>query len=163
MTLLNVEAWQQVGIVVDNFDRALVAHAESIPHASWSIYTYSADVFAERTFHGEPGSFAMRIALSDTWPQIELIEPLEGPSIYEGHRGIHHLGVYVASLSDSVHAMNAEGFDPIQSGRGYGMCGDGGFAYFDTTDHLNTIVEAIEKPAVRRRPDYVLWGRPARD
>jgi catechol 2,3-dioxygenase-like lactoylglutathione lyase family enzyme len=100
----------------------------------------------------------MQIALSDTSPQIELIEPLEGPSIYDGWLGIHHVGLYVPSLAESIASMQAQGFEPIQTGTGYGATGDGGFAYFDTTRQLAMIIEAIERPAVRREPDFVLRG-----
>jgi hypothetical protein len=44
------------------------------------------------------------------------------------------------------------GYQPIQRGEGYGVDGDGAFAYFDTTNALGVIIELIELPKQRRPP-----------
>lgn len=105
----------------------------------------------------------MRLALSDTSPQIELIEPLHGPNIYEEWlerhgAGFHHVGTFVPSLDRAIDAMSGLGYELIQSGRGYGADGDGGFAYFDTTNDLGIITEVLEIPATRRQPQAI-WNR----
>ena len=41
----------------------------------------------------------------------------------------------------------------IQSGRGYGVRGDGAFAYFATADRLSTLIELIQLPQERYPPD----------
>lgn len=51
--------------------------------------------------------------------------------------------------------MRRAGYDVLQSGRGYGLDGDGGYAYFDTERDFEVIVEAIEVPKRRREPDFV--------
>jgi hypothetical protein len=51
--------------------------------------------------------------------------------------------------------MQALGYEVIQSGRGYGVEGDGAFAYFSTSDRLATLVELIQLPAQRYPPDGV--------
>ena len=40
-----------------------------------------------------------------------------------------------------------------RAARGYGLDGDGGFAYLDTIDDVGMIVELIEFPARRREPE----------
>jgi methylmalonyl-CoA/ethylmalonyl-CoA epimerase len=102
-------------------------------------------------YRGEPAVFAIRLAFSSTTPQLELIQPLAGPSIYDewlaSHSyGMHHLGVVVSSLTDAIAEMRAVGYEVIQSGAGYGPAGDGGHAYFDTADALGYLLEAIEPP-----------------
>lgn len=44
------------------------------------------------------------------------------------------------------------GYRVTQTARGYGLNGDGGFAYFDTERDLGVVVEAIEVPVARRPP-----------
>jgi methylmalonyl-CoA/ethylmalonyl-CoA epimerase len=41
----------------------------------------------------------------------------------------------------------------IQSGRGYGRWGDGGYAYLDTEESLGMILELIEVPRERVPPE----------
>ena len=45
-----------------------------------------------------------------------------------------------------------------QTGGGYGLDGDGGYAYFDTVASFGVILELIEVPKRRREPDFV-WPR----
>jgi methylmalonyl-CoA/ethylmalonyl-CoA epimerase len=113
---------------------------------------------AESSFRGAPGSFAMRLALAGSNPQIELIQPLSGPSLYhewlaERGEGLHHLGMRVGDLAAAVGELERSGHRVLQSGRGYGQDGDGGFAYLDTTAELGVVLELIEAPAVRRPPE----------
>jgi hypothetical protein len=51
--------------------------------------------------------------------------------------------------------MQALGYEMIQSGRGYGVDGDGAFAYFATADRLSTLIELIQLPQRRYPPDAV--------
>jgi hypothetical protein len=97
----------------------------------------------------------MHIAMGGSNPQIELIQPLAGPSIYhefteQGRTGLHHLGVFVDNLDAAITLMEEAGYRVTQTARGYGQGGDGGFAYFDTDRDLGVVVEAIEIPAIRR-------------
>jgi hypothetical protein len=51
--------------------------------------------------------------------------------------------------------MERIGYRLLQAGIGHGLHGDGGFAYFDTEPDLGVILEAIERPAERRKPDFI--------
>ena len=110
----------------------------------------------------------MRLALAGAGPQIELIEPLTGPSLYhewldEHGEGLHHIGMRVPDLQAGIRDMAERGWDVLQSGRGYGLDGDGGFAYLDTTaEDLGVILELIEVPARRREPEAVVDANPER-
>jgi methylmalonyl-CoA/ethylmalonyl-CoA epimerase len=97
----------------------------------------------------------MRLALCGSEPQLELIENLHGQSIYterlqEQGLGVHHLGWYVEDISTAINVLANVGIQAIQSGRGLGLDGDGGFAYYQIPG-VDTSVELIEVPR-RRRP-----------
>lgn len=100
----------------------------------------------------------MRVALRGSGPQVELIEPLSGPTIYDewitrrGY-GLHHLGFWVRQLDDAITQMALAGFPLLQAGWGTGADGTGGFAYFDTEAIYGYILEAIEVPRARRSPE----------
>ncbi len=157
----------QIGILVDDLDAALAgfgAPAHVAP--AWRIWTYGPAILREQTLRGEPAAFSMRLALGGAGPQLELIESLTGPSLYEewraeGRSGLHHVGFYVPDLRASIAEMEAAGYPLLMSGLGHGLDGTGGFAYFDTTAAIGYIVEAIEVPRERRPPEATWPGRGA--
>jgi hypothetical protein len=99
--------------------------------------------------------FRMRAAFAMTDNiQLEIIESLDGPNIYEeflaGHgEGVHHFGVRVPDLRASVAEMESRGYVVIQAGYGTGTQGEGGFAYFETDGPLGALIELIELPRQR--------------
>jgi catechol 2,3-dioxygenase-like lactoylglutathione lyase family enzyme len=156
----------QIGILVPDLDGALRAYGAFGTIESWSIYTYGPPTVPSLRYRDGPGRFSVRIALGGRAPQIELMQPIEGPSLYdewiaERGYGLHHLGFFVPSLDVAVAAMTDAGFAVLQRGSGYGLDGDGGFAYFDTADLASVILEAIEVPTRRRTPEATWPGRPA--
>jgi hypothetical protein len=103
----------------------------------------------------------MRIALA--WVNalcIELIEIGGGDSIYrefvaQRGYGLHHLGVVVEDARAAVAQAEGAGFPVIQDGTGYGLEGDGHFAYLDTEAQLGVIVELMELPKMRVPPERI--------
>lgn len=140
----------QLGVLVPALD-AVHPWSSLLAAEEWAVYRYGPHNLSAQSYRGEPASFSMRIALSPTTPEIELIEAQDGPSIYHdwiaehGH-GLHHLGYVVDSIAALAPEFERRGFALIQSGHGFGLDGDGGFAYFDTLAELGTIVELIELP-----------------
>jgi catechol 2,3-dioxygenase-like lactoylglutathione lyase family enzyme len=154
----------QVGIIVPDLDEAVAAYTRRLGLNDWMGYVYGPESVQNFTYRGKPTDYAIKIALAGEHPQIELVEPpAETPNLYaewvdtRGY-GLQHLGFIVQCLSDAVEHMTGLGFEVIQQGSGYGLDGDGGFAYFDTVEHLGVLVEAIERPARRRLPDMT-WPR----
>jgi methylmalonyl-CoA/ethylmalonyl-CoA epimerase len=148
----------QVGIVVRDLDEALERYTGEWGVGPWRCWTYGPATVPDLGYRGERGEYEMRIALWGESPQVELIEPVRGPSIYhewldEHGEGLHHLAVHVESLDEALGEMSASGHEPVQWGRGYGTNGDGGFAYFDTRPLLATYLELIEIPSVRTPPE----------
>ncbi|ADB50696.1 conserved hypothetical protein [Conexibacter woesei DSM 14684] len=154
----------QIGIVVHDLDRALARYERALGGGPWRIWTYGPRNVPRLTYRGADAAFEMRVALSSSVPQIELIEAISGPSIYtewlDRHgEGLHHLGMFEEDVDGGIARMAAQGFDLMQSGRGYGRDGDGGFLYFDTAAELGVILELIEVPARRRTPEAI-WPLP---
>jgi catechol 2,3-dioxygenase-like lactoylglutathione lyase family enzyme len=152
----------QIGIVVPDLDEALATHTELWPGHSWSCFEHGPATIPRMTVRGRAATYAFRAAFGTQSPQIELIQPLGGPSHYDewleaGRTGVHHLGFVVTSLDEVLTEMDSRGLQPIQEGAGFGLDGDGAFAYFDTTDSLGVVVEAIQRPRRRAEPDGV-WS-----
>src|SRR5689334_10031893 len=128
----------QVAVVVRDLDAAMERYWTRHGVGPWDVYTYGPHRLAEMTFRGESRPYVMKLALAfvgDT--MYELIESVEGPSIYDEHlaahgEGLHHLGYYVDDIDEAIAAMAARGYALLQSGRGFGQDGDGAYAYFDT-------------------------------
>ena len=59
----------------------------------------------------------------------------------------------VEDFDGEVARFQALGYELIESGRGYGAAGDGGFAYFDTTADLGLILELVAIPRDRIPPE----------
>lgn len=154
MEVASVRRIGQIGILVPSMAPAIRTWSQALGSNDWMVFTYGRDHMSEMTYMETPGNFTMRVALIGRDPQIELIESLTGPNIYEDWAalhgfGLHHLGFYVDSIKDAVAAAQGAGIRILQSGYGYGVHGDGGFAYLDTEASLGVIFEAIEIPSVR--------------
>jgi methylmalonyl-CoA/ethylmalonyl-CoA epimerase len=125
----------------------------------WNVWTFDDRLLRTMSYHGDPGSYAARVALCSVGPlTYELIESLRGPSIYEGFlggraAGQHHLGYYVSDIDTAVEALTRRGFPLVQTGAGFGVDGDGAFAYFDTRDAFGCYLEAIESPRALPPPE----------
>ncbi len=144
----------QIGIIVHDLEVAIERYSRIFACTRWIVYTYGPDNVQDLTFRGGEGHFKMRLALADSDPQVELIQPLEGPSLYHEHgEGLHHIGMRVPDLDEGIRER---GYPVLQSGRGYGLDGDGGFAYLDTEKDLGVILELIEVPQRRREPEAVV-------
>ncbi len=152
----------QVALVVPDLDATVRAYADRLGLRPWSVYTYGPPVVQEMTYRGRRQDYRMRLAFARCGElQLEVIQPLAGPSIYDEflarqpEGGLHHVAVLVPNLDAAVQAMETQGFAMIQSGRGYGVHGDGGYAYFQMPGPLAAILELIELPSERRPPERV--------
>jgi methylmalonyl-CoA/ethylmalonyl-CoA epimerase len=160
LALLDGRGPSQIGILVDDLEAALERYDSLWGGGPWRCYRYGTDTIPWLTYGGRPGAYSIRIAINATTPQVELIHPIAGPSIYDEWierrgLGLHHLGFWVDSLEEAIASMGTAGYAVTQSGGGYGLDGDGGYAYFDTEPDFGVVLEAIEVPKRRREPDYV--------
>jgi methylmalonyl-CoA/ethylmalonyl-CoA epimerase len=149
----------QIALVVRDLDAAVRRYWETLGVGPWRMYTYGRPLVREMTYRGRAQEYRMRLALAQVGSLvIELLQPLSGDNIYVEHldrkgEGLHHVGVFVPSFDEAVAEAQRQGFAVLQSGRGYGRHGDGGFAYLDTEALLGVIVELIEVPRERVPPE----------
>jgi methylmalonyl-CoA/ethylmalonyl-CoA epimerase len=143
----------QVGIVVEDIERAIDGHARllGLADAAWRRADFGPHSVEKLWVRGEPAEFSIRLGFAGEHPELELIEPVSGPSIYrewldERGEGLHHLAVVVTSLADATSAMEDAGFAVLQAGTGFAPAGRGGFAYYDTAAALGYLIEAVELP-----------------
>lgn len=151
--------FHQVAYVVTDLDESVRHWADVLGVGPWSVWTMGPDVVTEALYHGAPARFGFRHALA--WSgsvQIELVEPFEGPSIFDDQLTAHGPGLnHIGRLADDHAAASAElverGFTPLQSAT-FGASGDGRFAYF-ASPNGDSIVELIHPPTRRFTPDYI--------
>ncbi len=151
----------QVGVIVPDLDRAVEQYWRLFGIGPWHIYTYGRPLVRHMTYHGQPANYRMRLALG--WLgslRIELIEPLEGESVYaefvraHGY-GVHHWGVLVEDMGIALAQARAAGLEMTMDGAGFGLDGDGHYAYLDTENVLGVTIELIQRPKRRVPPERV--------
>jgi catechol 2,3-dioxygenase-like lactoylglutathione lyase family enzyme len=155
------EGVAQVAIVVPDLEAAVEQYWSLFGIGPWHFYTYGKPLVRRMTYHGRPSEYKMRIALSYLGPlRIELIEPLEGDTVYadfvaEHGYGVHHFGLLVEDMAQALDKAEAAGLSMIQDGAGFGRDGDGHYAYLDTEKQLGVMLELIERPQGRVEPEKV--------
>lgn len=151
----------QVAIVVEDLDRAVENYYRLFGIGPWHFYTYGKPLVKRMSYHGEEGEYRMRIALSYLGSmRIELIEPLEGDTVYadfvrEHGYGVHHLGLLVENMGEAIARAQDAGLSMIQDGSGFGLDGDGHYAYLDTEEAIGVTLELIERPKGRMEPEKI--------
>jgi methylmalonyl-CoA/ethylmalonyl-CoA epimerase len=151
----------QVGFVVKDLEASVEAWYRLFGIGPWHFYTYGKPLVNRMSRHGRPAEYRMRVALSWLGPlRIELIQPLEGDTVYEDFvrehgYGLHHLGVLVTDMRGSLAQADTAGLAMTMDGAGFGRGGDGHYAYLDTEGRLGTTIELIQRPKERMEPEKV--------
>jgi len=149
----------QIAFVVADLDAVVERYARIFGIGEWVFYTYAAPLLSYMTYHGRPADYAMRLALSYFGPnRVELIEPLRGPSVYHDFvaahgYGVQHFGIVVPDIATALAEARAAGIRVLMEGAGFGLDGDGHFAYLDTEGDFGVTYELIERPARRVEPE----------
>jgi catechol 2,3-dioxygenase-like lactoylglutathione lyase family enzyme len=141
----------QVGIVVASLDEAVARYSALFGYSTWRRAEFGPGDVARMTLRGADAQYRMRLAFAGSAPELELIEPAGGESLYrewlaERGEGLHHLAVAVTSLDETIAAFERAGYPNLQSGHGFAPAGSGGYAYFDTRAELGFVLEAVELP-----------------
>ncbi len=151
----------QICIIVPDLEEAVENFWHVFGVGPWHFYTYGKPLVRRMTRYGEPTEYKMRVALSYIGSmRVELIEPLEGDTVYaefvrEHGYGVHHLGVLVEDMAEALARAEAAGFAMTQDGAGFGPDDDGHYAYLDTEEAIGTTIELIERPRRRHPPEKV--------
>ena len=156
----------QVAILVPDLMEAIKHFYEDWGVGPWKIFTYGKPTCKETTYYGKPADYQMRLGLSMAGPmRFELIQPLSGDSIYadfiaEHGYGVHHFGLLVDDMPTAMADARAAGYEVIMDGSGFGLKGDGHYAYLDTEDKLYVTLELIDQPKERQTPEAIYPPKP---
>jgi catechol 2,3-dioxygenase-like lactoylglutathione lyase family enzyme len=151
----------QVGFVVEDLDATVESWSRLFGIGPWHFYTYGRPLVKRMTYRGKPAEYRMRLALANVGPlRIELIQPLEGDTVYaefvrEHGYGMHHVGLLTDDIEASLAQAREAGIEMTMDGSGFGKDGDGRYAYLDTEDALGTTIELIQRPKGRVPPEKV--------
>ncbi|MFO7535280.1 MAG: VOC family protein [Kiritimatiellia bacterium] len=161
MNAFELDNIAQIAIIVPDLDAAVKNYWERFKVGPWHFYTYGKPLVKRMTRNGSPSEYRMRVALANVGAmRIELIEPLEGDTVYaefvkkHGY-GVHHVGVLTDNMNASLAAANRADLRMTQDGAGFGPDDDGHYAYLDTEELIGTTIELIERPKRRAPPEKV--------
>jgi catechol 2,3-dioxygenase-like lactoylglutathione lyase family enzyme len=151
----------QVAMIVRNLDQTIENYWVDLGIGPWSIYTYGKPLVRQMSYHGQQSDYKMRMAIASLGQmQLELIEILEGDTIYADYvkdhgYGIHHIQFLVDNVQSALAEVEAAGFKVIQDGSGFGMDGDGYFGYLDTEEKFGVTIELVSRPKTRVEPEKI--------
>ena len=152
----------QIALVTPNLDETIKDYGTKFNIKDWEIYYYGPNILTLMKYKGENSSYNLKIGLTYFGQtRMEFIQPLEGKSIHMDYLnkhqyGVQHLGIYVDNINKEIEIAKSEGIDIIMEGAGFGLDGDGHFAYLDTLEDFGIIYEIIERPKKKKQPAYIL-------
>lgn len=135
----------QVALVVNDIEKTSRAFADllgvSVP--AWSL-TDPVDQ-AHTSYQGQSTPAQAKLAFFDLGgAQLELIEPVGGPSVWrdflEKHgEGVQHIAFQVKDMDEAVSRLAGDGMPLVQSGDFTGGC----YAYIDSVPQLGVMLELL--------------------
>jgi methylmalonyl-CoA/ethylmalonyl-CoA epimerase len=147
----------QLCVVTTDLDRAIGIWSDKYGVGPWHVFTLDSSQM-ESTVHGRPAELGMRIAVTQFTPnmQLELIQPLDGNSIYAesltthgGRDHVHHIKCDNADHDATIAHFRSIGVEAAQSGK----LGELRYAYFDTEDDLGFAIEITARPDAWTLPE----------
>jgi methylmalonyl-CoA/ethylmalonyl-CoA epimerase len=136
---------RQLGIVVRDLQKAVDNYWEKLGIGPWMSMRIEPPLLRDLTLRGKLVEASMMAAIAQSGSiQLELIQPLEGPSIWkefleERGGGIHHVQSLDQDPEAALATFREMGVEVLMSGR----IGDNIFYYMDTEPLLGTIYELI--------------------
>jgi catechol 2,3-dioxygenase-like lactoylglutathione lyase family enzyme len=138
----------QVAIVVENLERVAENYRTILGIGPWAIYNWEAPLVYSRKYRGQVAWAREKIALVQVGGvQLELVQPVEGPSIYadwlkEHGEGLHHINFLVDDVDEAEAILAEQGFPSLQSGKFGPKEQKGAYDYIDIKP-LRTIWEPV--------------------
>ena len=138
----------QIALVVENLETVAENYWNILGIGPWAIFKWQAPLVYDRKYHGKTVWAKEKIALAQVGDvQLELVQPVEGPSIYrdwlEQHgEGLHHMNFLVDDVDAAAEVLVGEGFPSLQSGKFGPQEQKGAYNYFDIPP-LRTIWEPV--------------------
>ena len=148
----------RVPVVVKDLKKTMENYHRVMGWGPWSVYEHRPPVLHHTEVRGKPVKYTMLGAEVHCDPiDFEILQPLEGPSIYkeflkEKGEGLHH--VSVVNPAEDVHRALAEfkkaGIEVLMSGRLEGI----EFYYMATDPVLKMVAETVSGHAISLKPSY---------
>jgi methylmalonyl-CoA/ethylmalonyl-CoA epimerase len=156
----------QIGAVVEDLDQTIKALTEVFAIGPFRVVEWPPTdrTDMQRYYYGEPADFTARMAFTEIGPvELELIQPVEGQSIWadflrEHGPGIHHIRFNTYDMA-SVQGYLA------QNGVGVAQCGSGirpgtSWANFDTQALVGFTIEVMQAlPGTDGRTPKIVDGK----
>jgi methylmalonyl-CoA/ethylmalonyl-CoA epimerase len=151
----------QIAVVTRDLDKTMKAYHEAFGWGPWNVYEHVPPKLHHTHLRGKPVSFSMLGAECDVNGVIfELIQPLDGPSIYkewldEHGEGVQHIACMTHSQDESDELKRrfaASGAKVLMGGR-IGETIE--FYYLDTQPMLKFILESGSGHAIDLVPSRV--------
>jgi methylmalonyl-CoA/ethylmalonyl-CoA epimerase len=151
----------QVALVVNDLEKTMEQYTKLLGWGPWNVYRHEPPRLHDTAIRGKSVEYTMLGAETHVGDiGFELLQPLEGPSIYkewlEQHgEGLHHMAVMLHNFEESTKLKRrfAEvGVSVLMGGRiGHTI----EFYYLDTEPTLKLILESGSGHAIDLVPDYV--------
>ena len=152
----------QVAMVVHDLDATMKMLNETLGWGPWNVYEHVPPKLHHTHLRGEDVAFSMLGAECEVQPGLvfELVQPLDGPSIYkewleEHGEGVQHIACMMHSQGDSdafKRDWEARGARVLMGGR----IGDTiEFYYLDTEPMLKFVLESGSGHAIDLTPSRV--------
>lgn len=140
------ETVAQIAIIVNDIDQACERYAAvfGIDRPEWFL-TESADQSQIR-YQGQPTQARAKLAfIQFANLTLELIEPVDGPSVWRDHlercgESVHHIAFIVDGMQQTVADFAERGLPMVQKGEYPG----GRYAYLAAADKLGMDIELLE-------------------
>jgi methylmalonyl-CoA/ethylmalonyl-CoA epimerase len=110
----------QLAIVVKDLEKVAENYWNILGIGPWAIFNWEAPLVYDRKYHGETVWAREKIALAQVGDvQLELVQPVEGASIYkdwldEHGEGLHHMNFLVDDVDAAAEILTKEGFLSLQ-------------------------------------------------
>ena len=136
----------QVAFVVHDIEEMSRRYAAVFGLPVPEIVVTAPGLEANQTYHGEPSDARCKLAFIRLGQvEIELIQPLGGPSTWQDAldkhgQGFHHIAFWVEGMQRTVDFLGSQGLEMVQRGDFEG----GQFAYIDAEDRLGLTIELLE-------------------
>jgi catechol 2,3-dioxygenase-like lactoylglutathione lyase family enzyme len=149
---IKVTELNQVGLIVRDIEKTVKDYWNILGIGPHIIVTVEPVEGYSMNYRGKPAKFKFKASFCRVGPlELELIQSVEGPNIYEEHlrkqgEGANHLqslAKSVAEVEKQVETFDGNGFPLLMEGH-FGS--EVGFAYIDTFRALKTIWETVKMP-----------------
>jgi hypothetical protein len=136
----------QIGLIVRDIEKSSAAYADlfGVDVPEW-IITDPVDK-AHTRYRGQSTEAQAKLAFFHLGAvDLELIEPVGGPSTWQefldAHgEGVHHIAFQIKGMDDQISILGKKGMPLVQTGDYTG----GRYAYVDGSEQLSVILELLE-------------------